>query len=104
MSKHINKIFSMIQTELKSEKVELGIVQDIIKVFKKGRDQFTTAASMEDRAFGEYANSLKTLLQAQKLSEKAKSEAKSLGVEIPKETQRIFLLIDQFIKEARKKK
>ena len=25
MSKHINKIFSMIQTELKSEKVELGV-------------------------------------------------------------------------------
>ena len=38
MSKHINKVFSMIQTELKSEKVELALVDDldaVIKVFTK---------------------------------------------------------------------
>ena len=31
MSKHINKIFSMIQTELKSEKVELSTLSDLSK-------------------------------------------------------------------------
>jgi|TARA_R100000479_G_scaffold172042_1_gene116211 hypothetical protein len=98
MSKRISKML------FSKERVELGIIQDIIKVFREGRDQFTTAASMEDRALEEYSNSLKTLLQAQKLSEKAKSDAKSLGVEIPNETQRIFNQIDEFIREAQKKK
>ena len=90
--------------ELKAEKIELGIIQDIIQVFKKGRGQFMAAASMEDKAMEEYSNSLKTLLQAQKLSEKAKSDAKTLGVEIPKETQSIFNLINEFTKEAQNKK
>jgi hypothetical protein len=97
-------LLSQITSIVKGERVELGIIQDIIKVFREGRDQFTTAASMEDRALEEYSNSLKTLLQAQKLSEKAKSDAKSLGLEIPNETQRIFNQIDEFIKEAQKKK
>jgi len=98
------QLLGKIASIVKGEKVELGIIQDIIQVFKKGRDQFTTAASMEDKAMEEYSNSLKTLLQAQKLSEKAKSDAKTLGVEIPKETQSIFNLINEFTKEAQNKK
>ena len=39
MSKHINKIFSMIQTELKSEKVELSLVSDFEKDFEKATKQ-----------------------------------------------------------------
>ncbi len=103
MKSNIEKVYSKLpKTEL--AKVELGIVQDIIQIFKKGRDEFTTAASMEDRALEEYSNSLKTLLQAKKLTDKAKTNAKSLGIEIPKETQRIFGLVDEFIKEAQQKK
>ena len=108
MKSNIQKVYSKLpKTELAKvelEKVELGIIQDILQIFKKGKDEFTGAASMEDRAKEEYGNSLKTLLQAQKLTDKAKSNAKSLGIEIPKETQRIFGLVDEFIKEAQQKK
>jgi len=38
MSKHINKIFSMIQTELKSEKIELALVDDAKEAIKKLSD------------------------------------------------------------------
>ena len=37
MSKQINKIFSMIQTELKSEKVELALVDDAKNIIKELR-------------------------------------------------------------------
>ena len=60
MSKHINKIFSMIQTELKSEKVELGKVElarkapSILKDLKKLDDNLRKAESKIDSEFMSY--------------------------------------------------
>ena len=48
MSKHINKIFSMIQTELKSEKVELALVDDAKKIINKVKGEL---GDTEERAF-----------------------------------------------------
>ena len=48
MSKHINKVFSMIQTELKSEKVELALVDDAKKIINKVKGEW---GDTEERAF-----------------------------------------------------
>tara|TARA_R110002167_G_scaffold325354_1_gene531420 strand:- start:44 stop:373 length:330 start_codon:yes stop_codon:yes gene_type:complete len=106
MKSRLEKVYSKLPNQkvnLKAHKVALGIVQDIIQVFKEGQDQFTTAASMEDRALEEYENSLQTLLKAQELADEANSQAQDLGVEIPSETQVIFERIDSFISSAQDK-
>ena len=60
MSKHINKIFSMIQTELKSEKVELEKVelarkpQSILSELKKIDNKISSAESKLDKTFLKY--------------------------------------------------
>ena len=106
MKSNIEKVYSKLPQKkhnFRKHKVDLGIVQDIIQVFKEGQDQFTTAASMEDRALEEYENSLETLLRAEELINEAYSQAQDLGVEIPSETQRIFERVNSFISSAQDK-
>jgi len=60
MSKHINKVFSMIKTELKSEKVELEKVelarkpQSILSELKKIDNKISSAESKLDKTFLKY--------------------------------------------------
>jgi len=106
MKSNIEKVYSKLpqkKRNFRKHKVDLGIVQDIIQVFQEGQDQFTTAASMEDKALGEYENSLQTLLRAEELINEAYSQAQDLGVEIPSETQRIFERVNSFISSAQDK-
>jgi hypothetical protein len=85
------------KTELASQKVELGIIQDIIALSKQGQDMNTTAASMLDNAKVKYSESLKPLQSAKKLIDKTYNDAKALGIEIPKETLVVFDRVDSFI-------
>jgi len=106
MKNNIEKVYGKLPKKklgLKKHKIDLGIVQDIIQIFKEGQDQFTTAASMEDRALGEYENSLQTLLRAEELINETYSQAQDLGVEIPSETKRIFDRVYSFISSAQDK-
>ena len=96
-------LLSKITSILKGEKIELGLVQDSLQIFKKAQDEFTNAASMEDRAKEEYKNSLKNFIQAKKLSDKSKESSKSLGIDLPSSTQKFFDKIDFFVKEAQRK-
>ena len=94
MSKHINKVFSMIQTELKSEKVELGIAQDIKKSNSTVKSLVKKSDSLIDkieRALNVYDKlySATTVLRDDALSEirysnkklkDAESAAKQLGI------------------------
>ncbi len=106
MKSRLEKVYSKLPNQkvnLKAHKVELGIVQDIIQIFSEGQDQFSTAASMEDRALGEYENSLQTLLRAEELINEAYSQAQDLGVEIPSDTQKLFKRVNDFIGFAQDK-
>ena len=106
MEPQVNKILSRLgkaKTELKSEKVELGLMQDAISEYKKGVDIFQDARGMEDKIKDTYKDSLKFLKEAQKKSNKVKTNAKDLGVDIPKQTLNLFERIDSFVGEAEKK-
>jgi len=106
MKNNIEKVYGKLPKKklgLKKHKVDLGVVQDIIQIFKEGQDQFTTAASMEDRALGEYENSLQTLLRAEELIVTIEVGAEDLGVEIPRETKDIFDRVYSFISSAQDK-
>jgi len=74
MSKHINKVFNMIQTELKSEKVELGAVDDARQIISNLGNAERILDDVETASKGvvkEYVN-LKTRI------EKVKNSAKSV--------------------------
>lgn len=106
MKSRLEKVYSKLPNQkvnLKAHKVELGIVQDIIQIFSEGQDEFTSAASMEDRALEEYRNSLQTLLKAEELINDAYSQAQDLGVEIPSDTQRLFDRVNSFVSSAQDK-
>lgn len=91
-------VFSQLfKTELATQKVELGVIQDIIALFKQGQDMNTSAASILDSAKVKYSESLKPLEQAQKLIDKTINDAKVLGIDIPKETLSLFDRVDSFI-------
>jgi hypothetical protein len=97
----INKAHEVEATKLAKHEVELAIVQDIIKLFSDGQNLASTAGSMVDSSAVKFADALKPLEQAKKLIEKVLVDAKSLGVEIPKETLTIFNKVDEFIKYSK---
>lgn len=78
-----------------TQKVNLGIMQDIISDYKKGIDLFTSAKSTMDRAS-------EILDATEKLYEKAERQAKDLGFPIPSQTSKLGNKIKETAKEARK--
>lgn len=83
-----------VKVELSEEKVELGIIQDVIQDFKKGMDLFTDAKSSMDRAS-------EILDAAEKLYEKAEQQAKDLGVDMGSQTKKFGERLKMIAKEAR---
>lgn len=83
------------EVELSEEqKVELGIIQDVIQDFKKGMDLFTDAKSSMDRAS-------EILDAAEKLYEKAEQQAKDLGVDMGSQTKKFGERLKSIAQEAR---
>lgn len=78
-----------------AQKVDLGIMQDIISDYKKGIDLFTSAKSTMDRAS-------EILDATEKLYEKAERQAKDLGIDMPSQTSKLGNRIKETAKEARK--
>ena len=88
------------KTELAKHEVNLGIVQDILKLLSQGQDLNTNASSALDRTLVLYQESLKPLRSANALIEKVKNDARALGLDIPKETLSIFERVDTFINSS----
>ena len=78
-----------------TQKVDLGIMQDIISDYKKGIDLFTSAKSTMDRAS-------EILDATEKIYEKAERQAKDLGIDMPSQTSKLGNRIKETAKEARK--
>ncbi len=90
MSKHINKIFSMIQTELKSEKVELAKITELEEYeyeLDKGREELMKYATDAREAISKGVRELRRLDSVNKVAKRILSDteeaAKDLGVKIP---------------------
>ena len=92
----LSKFDKQKEVELSSERVELGVIQDILKDYKKAVDTYTSAISAIDRVAEEFEAIEKRQSSIQK-------QAKQLGVDLPKETTNLFSRISSFAKEARQK-
>ena len=93
MSKHINKIFSMIQTELKSEKVELAVddydkfLKELLSIDKDLRNEVGNYVSLKNKIIAIRRNVSKLsfkasgiLKESEKLATQDLKKAKELGV------------------------
>ena len=96
-------LLSKITSILKGERVDLGQIQEVVQIFKQGQNQFTSAASMEDKVKEQYKSSLKNFNQAKKMSEKVKENSKKLGIPLPNDTVKLFDRINSFVNEATQK-
>ncbi len=95
MSKHINKIFSMIQTELKSEKVELAVddydkfLKELLSIDKDLRNEVGNYVSLKNKIIAIRRNVSKLsfkasgiLKESEKLATQDLKKAKELGVNV----------------------
>ena len=96
--KNVNQRLSKLYTqdakqELSSEKVELGLAQDLLQDYKKAVDQFTSAESAMDRAS-------EMLKQAKKVYNDLEQKSKELGIDLDSSTRKLGANLDSFIKSS----
>ncbi len=101
-----NKLFSK-KTELETHKVELGLVQDIEKIYKKALSDFDKATEIKREASRMYLDAKDSFSKVIKDTEKLIKTAKDLGIDVPqvdgilKDSQRLEKLSSEFQKELR---
>jgi len=93
--KVFSRLFTEEKTELATQKIELGLAQDLLQQYKKGVSLFTDAESTMDRALGE-------LLEADKMFLKLEGLSKELGVDVDSTLKKLGVNLKSFIKDARK--
>ncbi len=98
MSKHINKIFSMIQTELKSEKVELALVDDYNKRIDKANEARKEASINLNRTEIKIGNAITQLELALKEGNKIEKASEDLGVKSPISISKVEAKLKQYRK------
>jgi hypothetical protein len=81
------------KTELKSNRVELGLAQDLLQEYKKGVDLFTDAQSTMDRA-------LEILIQAKDIYNDIEQKSSELGIDVNEGVRRLGDNLDSFIESA----
>jgi hypothetical protein len=84
------------KTNLKAQKIELGLVQDLLIEYRTGVDLFTDAQSIMDR-------SLEQFLLAQNIYNDISSKASDLGVDLDSEVQEYGENLISFIESARQR-
>lgn len=84
------------KTELSTQKVELGLAQDLLQDYKKAVDQFTSAESAMDRAS-------EMLKQAKKVYNDLEQKSKELGIDLDSSTKKLGTNLDSFIKSSSKR-
>ena len=103
----LNKLIRENKTELKTEKVELGAIDDFKKLFDKSLNDWEGTSSSLIKAMSKTQQDYKAQKgkweQVIKLGEGIEKQAKELGVEIPKTVLGNKLLsAKDFIKESQK--
>ena len=84
----LNKLIRENKTELKTEKVELGAIDDFEKLFNKSIDASvkigTTFIDSVSKAQSKYKGNISDMEKALKIGAEIKKQAKELGVDLPK--------------------
>ena len=102
------EITDKVMTKLASEKVELGLIDDSIKLYKKGLSTFDNASKVRQEAARQYIDAKDEFDTAIKTIEKTQKAVKDLGLPMPSElktafedSKRLSKLSDTFVKELR---
>lgn len=104
----LRRVFSTLnKVELKSEKIELGAIDDFKKLFEKSLDNWSGTSKSLIKAMSKTQQDYKAQKgkweQVIKMGESIEKDAKDLGVEIPKTVLGNKLLsAKDFIKESQK--
>ena len=82
----LNKLMQESKTELKSEKIELGLMDDFTKAFEVALDNTTDEKLIKDLRKAEvgFEKVIKQYMKAEDMGEDLKKAAKELGVDLPK--------------------
>ena len=99
----LNKMIRESKTELKSEKVELALVDDLVKKYdgiKSEADSLTLKARKAAQELDEVSSKSKSMLKqiadVQKLADEIYKSAKDLGVGLPNEAEVAVRQIDAY--------
>ena len=92
MNPQLNKIFSKLakeeKTELKSEKVELGLIDDYNSLIDKANNARKSAATALSKLEKDWSNAINILQEASLEGEKIEKAAKDLGINTPVDTKK----------------
>ena len=82
----LNKLVRENKTELKSEKIELGAIDDFTKAFEVALDNTTDEKLIKDLRKAEvgFEKVIKQYMKAEDIGENLKKAAKELGIDLPK--------------------
>jgi hypothetical protein len=103
----INRVYEKLnKVELKAEKIELGLVDDLKKIYNKAvsvqknaNKKATTIRAEKSSLQGDIAEIFDSINLLDKDIEKAKSISKELGINTPKEV----IVYEKFIKDLEQK-
>ena len=81
----LSALNEMIQskTELKSEKVELGIIDEVKKLYDKGQNNYSDALASGQKTMVKLQVAINFFEKTEQEFEKAEKMAKELGVDMP---------------------
>ncbi len=95
----LNKLIKENKTELKTEKVELGVIDDFEKLFNKSIDASvkigTTFIDAVSKAQSKYKGNISDMEKALKIGTEIKKQAKELGLDVPKELDTAFEMVSK---------
>jgi hypothetical protein len=91
-----NKLFKEDIIEFSTQKVELGLSQDLLRDYKEAVNKFTDAESTMDKA-------LEMLKNAKKIYNEIEQKSKELGFKVDSEVSKLGNNLDSFIKSASKR-
>ena len=104
----VEELKAIINAELKSEKVHLGLVDDALNLYKKGLQSFDNASKLRVEVANKYLDSKDVFFKAIQDLQKVEKMAKDLGVDLPsnaktalEESNRYLKIADQYIKDLK---
>ncbi len=101
----LNKLIRENKTELKTEKVELGAIDDFEKLFNKSIDASvkigTTFIDAVSKAQSKYKGNISDMEKALKIGTEIKKQAKELGVDLPKAELIKLIVLKQILKKKK---
>ena len=103
----IKEITEKVMTKLEAHKVELGLIDDNLKMYENALNEFDNASKIRQEAARKYVQAADLFSKVIKEAVKTTDMADSLGIPIPKletalkESQRLQKIANEYVKDLR---